>query len=113
MTFGCRELELSRSGYYDWLKHKPSRRDRENQALQRRLIELHEMHSAMGLNSLYYTVKPEFHCSRKRVHRHMRLAGIHSVRKWAYKKTTNSAHSNPIAPNLLQRNFSSDEIDQA
>ncbi len=109
----CRELDVSRSGYYDWLKHKPSRRDRDNQALKRRLIELHEQHPAMGLNSLYHTVKPEFHCSRKRVHRQMRLAGISSARKRAYKKTTNSAHSHPIAPNLLQRNFTFDEIDQA
>ncbi len=109
----CRELEVSRSGYYDWLKHKPSRRDRDNQALKRRLIELHEKYPAMGLDSLYHMVKPEFHCSRKRVHRQMRLAGISSVRRRAYKATTNSNHSNPIAPNLLQRNFSFDEINQA
>ncbi len=50
----CRELEVSRSGYYDWLKHKPSQRERENQALKRRLIELHEKYPAMGLNSLYH-----------------------------------------------------------
>ncbi len=109
----CRELEVSRSGYYDWLKHKPSRRDRDNQALKRRLIELHEKYPAMGLDSLYHMVKPEFGCSRKRVHRQMRLAGISSVRRRAYKATTNSNHSNPIAPNLLQRNFSFDEINQA
>ncbi len=109
----CRELEVSRSGYYDWLKHEPSRRDQSNQALKRRLIELHEKYPAMGLDSLYHMVKPEFHCSRKRVHRQMRLAGISSVRRRAYKATTNSNHSHPIAPNLLQRNFSFEEINQA
>jgi transposase InsO family protein len=35
----------------------------------------------------------------------MKAANIQSVRKKIYKKTTNSNHSNPIAPNLLQRNF--------
>ncbi len=109
----CRELDVSRSGYYDWLKHKPSQRERENQALKRRLIELHERYPAMGLDSLYHTVKPEFHCSRKRVHRQMRLANIYSARRRAYKKTTNSEHNHPIAPNLLQRNFSFEEINQA
>ncbi len=67
----------------------------------------------MGLNNLYHTVKPKFHCSRKRVHRQMRLAGICSARKYAYKKTTNSVHSHPIVPNLLPRNFSFEENDQA
>ena len=59
------------------------RRRLQNQALRRRLIELHEKYPAMGLDSLYRLLKPEFGCSRKRVHRQMRLAGISSVR-WLY-----------------------------
>jgi len=106
----CRELEISRSGYYGWLKRKPSQR---SQALRRWLVELHEKYPAMGLDSLYHMVKPEFGCSRKRVHRQMRLAGISSIRRRAYKATTNSNHSHPIAPNLLMRNFSFERPDQA
>lgn len=109
----CRVLEVSRSGYYGWLNHKPSQRERRNQALKRRLIELHEKYPAMGLDSLYHLLKPEFGCSRKRVHRQMRLAGIYSARHKAYKATTNSNHSHPIAPNLLQRSFSFAQINQA
>jgi len=101
----CRELEISRSGYYDWLNRKPSAQSRRNQALRRRLVELHEKYPAMGLDSLHHMLKPEFGCSRKRVHRQMRIACISSVRCRAYKATTNSNHSHPIAPNLLQRNF--------
>ena len=67
--------------------------------------ELHEKYPAMGLDSLYHLLKPEFGCSRKRVHRQMQLAGISSARRRAYKATTNSNHSHPIAPNLLMRNF--------
>ena len=58
-------------------------------------------------------LKPEFGCSRKRVHRQMRLAGIASVRRRAYKVTTNSRHSHPIAPNLLKRNFFFEQPNQA
>ena len=72
----CREVEVSRSGYYGWLKHTPSERSRRNQALRRRLVELHEKYPAMGLDSLYHLLKPEFGCSRKRVHRQMRLAAL-------------------------------------
>ena len=57
--------------------------------------------SALGLDSHYHLLKPEFGCSRKRVHRQMRLSGIASVRRWAYKVTTNSRHSHPVASNLL------------
>lgn len=101
MEQACRVLEVSRSGYYGWQNRKPSERSRRNQALRRRLVELHEKYPAMGLDSLYYLLKPEFGCSRKRVHRQMRLSGISSVRRRAYKATTNSNHSHPIAPNLL------------
>ena len=109
----CRVLEVSRSGYYDWRGRKPGQRTAQNQALRRRLVELHEKYPALGLDSLYHLLKPEFGCSRKRVHRQMRLAGISSVRQRAYKRTTNSNHSHPIAPNLLQRKFTFDRPDQA
>jgi len=103
----CRELEVSRSGYYDWRKRSPSERSQRNQALRRRLVELHEKYPAMGLDSLYHLLKPEFGCSRKRVYRQMQIAGVSSVRRRAYKATTNSNQSHPIAPNLLMRNFRS------
>ncbi len=67
----------------------------------------------MGLDSLYHLLRPEFGCSRKRVHRQMRIAGISSVRRRVYKATTNSNHSHPFAPNLLMRNFTFECPDQA
>ncbi len=83
MEQACRELEVSRSGYYDWEKRKPSERRQRNQALRRRLVELHEKYPAMGLDGLYHMLKPKFGCSRKRVHRQMRIAGVSSVRRRA------------------------------
>lgn len=44
----CRVLEVSRSGYYGWLERKPGVRSQKNQALRRRMIELHEKYPAMG-----------------------------------------------------------------
>ena len=103
MEQACRVLEVSCSGYYGWKAEKTCRRRLQNQALRRRLIELHEKYPAMGLDSLYRLLKPEFGCSRKRVHRQMSLAGISSVRRRAYKKTTHSNHSHPIGslPNFV------------
>lgn len=69
MEQACRELVVSRSGYYAWLGRGPSERSRRNQALRRRLVELHEKYPAMGLDSLHHMLTPEFGCSRNRVHR--------------------------------------------
>lgn len=62
------------------------------------MLELHQKHPVLGLDSLYHLLKPKFGCSRKRVYCQMRLAGITSVRCWTYKATTNSS----IAPHCVQ-----------
>lgn len=108
----CQILEISRSGFYEWLNRKPSDREKNNIALRKAIIELHQKHPTFGLDSIYHILKPKFHCSRKRVHRQMQLAHIHSIRHKAYKATTNSKHKYSISPNLLQRNFSCNHINQ-
>lgn len=101
----CRLLEVSRSGYYAWLTRGESSRALTDKEILRELIRLHQKYPAMGLDSLHQLLKPQFHCSRKRVHRLMKRGNIHSVRRKACKRTTNSNHNNPVAPNLLGRNF--------
>ena len=102
----CRILGVSRSGYYSWKNRTSSKRELSNQALLRAIVRLHQRHPALGLDSIYHLLKPEHRCSRGRVHRLMKKANIHSQRKRAYKSTTNSKHTYPIAPNLLNRQFS-------
>lgn len=109
----CQALMISRSGYYAWRKRKPCARMRRDQALTRALVQLHEKHPALGLDSLYHILRPDYGCSRKRVHRLMRRNGIYSARTRAYKVTTNARHSHPIAPDLLQRRFSFERPNQA
>ncbi|MFL5702003.1 MAG: IS3 family transposase, partial [Ktedonobacteraceae bacterium] len=46
-----------------------------------------------------------YHCARKRVARLMRESGLNARCKRRRAVTTNSRHENPIAPNLLQRDF--------
>ena len=67
----------------------------------------------MGLDSLYHVLKQQYPCSRGRIHRLMKTLGIHSLRKKAYRKTTNSNHGHPIAPNLLNLQFTFDQPNQA
>ena len=109
----CHILEISCSGFYEWLNRKPSARQQKNIALRKAIIELHHKYPTFSLACIYHTLKPQFHCSRKRVHKQMQLAHIHSVRHKAYKSTTNSRHSYSISPNLLKRNFSFNSLNQA
>ena len=105
MELLCRLLEVSRSGYYDWLQRPDSPQKQRDQLIRRALVRLHEKYPALGLDSLFHMLHPQFGCSRKRIHRLMRQLNIHSARKRAYRVTTNANHANPIAPNLLNRNF--------
>jgi len=58
-------------------------------------------------------LKPRFGCSRKRVHRLKKQAGIYSIRYKAYRVTTNSKHTHPVAPNLIGRKFKAIRPNQA
>ena len=40
MELVCRLLEVSRSGYYEWLGRKPSLRRQKDQELKRRVLSL-------------------------------------------------------------------------
>ena len=70
-----------------------------------RLITLHQQQPVSGLDTLFHMIRRKMVCSRKRIYRLMRQLHIQSARKFAYKRTTNSRHSHPVAPNLLNRNF--------
>lgn len=102
MELVCRLLEVSRSGYYEWLGRKPSLRRQKDQELKRRLLSLHQRYPALGLDSLYHLIRPQLSCSRKRIHRLMNEMNISSTRRRAYKATTNSRHAHPIAPISLR-----------
>ena len=105
--FSCQSKKGTIPPRYDYaLKNRGiSVRKQHEQRLLRILISFHEKHPAAGLDALVHMIKPICPCSRNTLHRLMKLHNIHSIRKRAYKITTNSKHSYAVSPNLLQRNF--------
>ena len=101
----CRALNITCSSYYAWKTRKPGKREQSNQQLSRLILGLHQRYPALGLDSIYHILKRDCICSRGRIHRLMKRLGVHSIRKRAFRNTTNSNHRHPIAPNLLNRNF--------
>ena len=101
----CQQLEISESAYYDWLKRSPSKKELVDCAISQNLVSLHQKYPAMGTDMLFQMLKKTFSCGRERIRRLMKQLNIQSVRKKAYKCTTNSKHDNPVSHNLLMRNF--------
>lgn len=101
----CQILDICRSGYYAHKIRGMSNRKKEEQALLREILCLHQKYHALGLDGIYHLLKKNFQCSRNRIHRIMKKYNIHSIRSKAYKATTNSNHNYPICQNLLMRNF--------
>lgn len=57
-------------------------------------------------------IAADVRCSRKRVARLMKSAGIVARRKRQHKVTTNSKHELPIAPNKLDQQFSAERANE-
>ena len=101
-------LEVSRSGYYSWLTRPESKRSIENKKLLEEIKMIHkESRQVYGSPRIHAKlVMQGWNCCQKRVARLMKDNNIRSRVVKKYKATTNSKHSNPVADNLLSREFS-------
>ena len=99
----CEALLVSRSGYYDWQRrrHSPGPRERENRALRQRIRE-EFMRSRQTYGSPRLARVLEGAASRNRVARLMRQERLRARQRSKYRvATTDSRHTDPIAPNRL------------
>jgi putative transposase len=108
----CKVLGVSKSGYYSWLKRKPSKRAIENQKLMEQIRQVHKKSKGTyGSPRITEELKINYvHVSRRRVARLMKKANIRSITKKRFVVTTDPKHSYPVAPNLLNREFSVDRL---
>lgn len=103
----CRLLSVSVSGYYAWRDRKPSRREEENRQLAIKIkFILDDEKSRAGALRITKRLNNEgTPVGRHRVAKIMRSHGWRARAAKKFKATTNSNHSLPVAPNLLQQNF--------
>jgi putative transposase len=111
----CQVLEVTRSGFYAWLRRSPSAHAVDDQKL---VLEIAAIHKASGETYGSPRIHAELlakglEVSRKRVARLMRELGIKSRRKRRFKATTDSKHNMPVAENVLDRKFEVDAPDVA
>ena len=103
----CQVLGVSPSGYFAWKDRPACRRQRTDMVL------LAHVRSAFAVSNGTYGSPRMVHelrdnglpIGRRRVARLMRENGMKARQKRRFKRTTDSLHAFPVAPNLLDQDF--------
>ena len=111
----CAVLDVSSSGYYDWLKRPPSQRQQANATLLAAIRREHEAsRQTYGSPRIHAALKQQgWPIGRNRVARLMQSHGI--VGKTPRRKrpvTTQRAPGASVAPNLLAQDFTVSRPDE-
>jgi transposase InsO family protein len=106
----CRVLAVSSSGFYAWRRRPESthaQRDRQLRVFVRTSFEASK--HRYGSPRIYADLREqEQRVSRKRVIRLMQEEGLKARARKRFKCTTMSDHDQPVAGNLLDREFTAD-----
>jgi transposase InsO family protein len=110
----CRALGLSRSGNHAYSTRGPSRRALENQQLDVLVAAIfRELKGRYGAPRIERELRNRGHqTNKKRVAASMVRQGLRARPRRRWKRTTDSNHTQPIAANLLDRNFTAKAPDQ-
>ena len=104
----CRVLQISTSGYYDWLNRSPSKRSIDDAVMVQRIRAIHaESDATYGMPRVRAElIDRGVRISAKRVARLMRTNGIRGIsRRRGFVVTTRRDAQQPAAPDLVQREF--------
>ncbi len=103
----CRVLGVSVSGFYAWRKRPMPERAKVDARLAVEVAASHKRsRGRYGSPRVHADLRAGgVRVGRKRVERLMREQGLQARRRRRFKKTTDSAHGQPIAPNVLERDF--------
>jgi len=104
----CRSLQVSASGYYDWVERPDSARTVANRALLEEIRTSHRnSRCSYGSPRITQDLREAGRCvSETRVARLMKQAGVRAQTPRKWRTTTQSGHRLPVAGNTLDRSFS-------
>jgi transposase InsO family protein len=111
----CDVLDVSRSGYYAWTKRKPPERATRDAELAATIVAVHtKSRGTYGSPRVHVELRASGkRVGKKRVERLMRERGLVARHKRRFRRTTDSNHELPIAPNVLDRKFETKAPNQA
>jgi len=111
----CQALEVSRSGYYAWIARPPSAQAQRRLELSEKINAAHaENRQVYGSPRICQALLSQgVAVCRNTVAKLMKQQGIRAKTKRKFvPRTTDSNHSQPIAGNLLDRQFQAERPDQ-
>jgi putative transposase len=111
----CSVLEVSPAGYYAWRLRPQSARSAANYELLSAIKQLHQdNHGRYGSPRIHIALQNQGRgVSRGRIERLMRRHGVRAIMAPPRRvRTTDSRHDLPVAPNLINRNFTAVEPNQ-
>ena len=110
----CRVLRVSKSGFYAWLRRKPSCRDLEDEQVRPKIVKAFKTgRGTYGSPRVpRELVDQGDRVGRRRVARLMREMKLQGVCPRKFRVTTDSNHENGIAPNVLSRDFTADKANE-
>jgi putative transposase len=115
ITVMCRVLAVSRSGYYAWRQRPASPREMANQALSQQIKTIHQQsRQTYGSPRIQVELAENgVSCGHNRVARLMRDEELWAKQKRKFRvTTTDSTHPYPVAPNLLNQDFTTSRPDE-
>ncbi len=115
MSAMCRVLDVSTSGYYAARQRPGSARAKRDAALTQAIVSIHgNSRGTYGAPRIHAELRLEQgqRCSRKRVARLMRQAGLRGCHRRRPIHTTRRSPGASPAPDLVQRNFQVDRPDR-
>jgi transposase InsO family protein len=106
----ARVLEVSRSGYYAWLNAAASKRTIRHNLLGPIIEQIHiDSRKTYGSRRIVDELKSRgMEIGRDQISRLRKKMGLWCVQKAKFKATTNSDHNLPVAPNLLEQDFTTE-----
>ena len=114
VTTMCRVLDVSTSGFYDWLNRGDSRRAQENRRLVQRIRNYHHAsRRTYGSPRIFKDLRESGErCGLHRVARLMRQHRIQAKTARRFVMTTDSRQTQQPAPDRLRRDFSASRPNQ-
>jgi putative transposase len=111
IEFMCEQLGVSRSGFYAWTRRPKSVRQQQDEQLAQEVEQVHRAsRGRYGSPRVHAEMKARGRkVGRKRVARLMRQQKLAASRRRRFVRTTDSCHGLPVAPNVLERDFSPDQ----
>ena len=105
VTVMCRTLDVSPSGFYAWQQRAPSERAQKDERLKVRIGEsFARSRRTYGSPRVHVDLADE-RVGRNRIIRIMQAEGHVARVRRRYRSTTMSEHDQPVATNLLNREF--------